>query len=525
MKQLEFIFIILITIKFLTGCISSSYNSKASLSSINQLIVDDDPIHLITKDGTEYEIDIVTMDSISIDGEGNMKRKPSQDWEAFSGKIPIDSIDLVQISKGDFGKSFLIYFSAITLAIKYEWVFDGPDEPEFQLHYPSGRSCPFIYSWNGNKFILEAEAFGIAFGKALEIETRHILPSLSAEDSFVKIRIANERPETHYFNSVELHAIESDINTFPILDAENIPWPVNETVSPVKAKDHSDYDILSKIEQVDGDYWESDLSNTSVFSNFEDIIDLTFYQPDSISNGSLLIHSINTNFSNIVFQSIFSFLGDQSLAFMQAVENDQELINILKDWIVESSIKSFIWNGKEWEKIGMVYPEANEVPFSRLIRFKVPYIDRDQVKIRLTCLSDVWKIDAVQMDWGLAKPLQSQAVPLFLATGSDGKNKVSLLTNADDKYAILLPPEKIDLKFKVLPPVPGKKITYAMSARGYLYEWIQQKTDQNIFSMFTNLIQDSKIDYLKHLLKNKNIFLPPVYTDWKRYKSEMSGSF
>jgi len=509
---------VFLSILLISGCFSSRYNHEADITTINRSLFEKDPLHMIMKNGTEYIININKMDSLFIEGTGSVKKVDHFDWQEFSGKVVIDSIDLLQFTKFDFGKNIIVYGGAATLTIMGLLANEGPDQPD--IYQPGGESCPFIYSWNGDDYVLEGEAFGSAFGKSLEIKTSCMLPSLYENNSQLKIKITNERPETHYLNSVELIAIETDCNATPYFDTNHNIWPVYNLKSPIIAEDHSDNNILEQISKVDGSYWQSDLAQASFPNNFEDQIELQYINSTSSDEVTIILHAINTKIANFVFDNIFKFLGDRSLSFIRAVENDPQMTAIIKNWLKECSLKFSIWDGEDWQSVGFVYPEANEVSFNKAIRCRIPNTVCDTIKVRLTCLADVWNIDAVLIDQTPVQPLHCNPVKLKSAIDINEHDVSYQLLKSDDKYVMLLPSEQIEFSYKANQYKTGKKITYGIQVQGYLYEWIAKADNQSIFS-FANLIpSESKISYLKNLLelKNKKIFLTPIYAGWGKYK-------
>ncbi len=488
-------------------------------------------IMVLMKDKTLYELNNYRLTDSLLFGSGSvMKNKVGT---PYIGQLRLSDIASIQAQNTSFMKtaktaitaSLIVFFTTKALSAL---IGDGSSMKVEEGYYTpyrggggggGGSSCPFIYSWNGNRYVLEAEAFGIGFGKALELNTCSVLPSLKDEGSKVQIRITNERPETHYFNAAQLVAVETDSSASVVADADNTMWPVYQSIAPVTAVDQSRNSVVEKIREHDQKYWESDLSQISVFSDFQDVLDLKFTKPAFCKEGSLVIHAINTKFVNAVFENIFQFLGDQSMTFMQAVEHDPELISTLKEWIVEGSLKAYVWNGKDWEKIGVVYPEANVTPFSRLIRFRTDHCVDDTIKIRLVSLADVWKLDAVQMDWTPVQPLKSRTSKLLSAVGPEEKDFSRPLRSADDNYAVLLPPEQIDLVFASVHASPGKKTTYALNVQGYLHEWFPESKNPARFALMKDLQEETKVVYLKNLLKHKSIFLPLIYSEWKQMRN------
>lgn len=516
--------ILLITIFLIEGCSTTNQISKRSQLS--------DPIktgtiYVFTKDSIIYEFKNYKITDTTLVGSGT-KRKDGIS-NAYSGQLSLMDIKYIQAREFSFMKTLYAAGVCITF-FRYSLSQLNVNE-EFKINQHiytyspvgggggGGGSCPFIYSWDGRQYHLEAEAFGIGFGKALELKTSSVLPSLKEDDGKLKIRITNERPETHYFNSVELVAIESDKSATVILDAQNVPWPVYLPSSPISAYDCSNNNILNKISQKDHIYWETDWKDNNIFTNIEDTIEIKFELPKGPKSGSLIIHSINTHLINAVYSKVFGFLGDDYLAFINAIDNDPEMISLIKQWIEECTLKAYVLKNGRWEKLGIVYPEANETPFSRIVRFDFEDNDEETLQIRLISVKDVWKLDAVQIDWTEVKPLESLPVKLISAIGPNGENSISQIQFADANYLTLLPPQKLELTFLPKAPPKNKKITYALNVQGYLYEWLQEERSNSRALPVNFIFEDSKIDYLKSLLKHKEIFLPLIYSEWKKIQS------
>jgi hypothetical protein len=514
------IIVIVSTIFIITGCYYSDKNitQRAQLWSAKET----GPITVLTIDSLLYTLDSYSLTDSMLIGFGKLQKNkvPSP----FIGKIKLSDIKYIHAREIEFLKSIVAIggIAAVgSLVISNLNGMDGALVTEQITHYPEysggGSSCPYIYSWNGDRFILDGEAFGIAFGKSLELSTSSVLTSLKNDNDILKIKIANERPETHHINKIELMGVEAEMNATVHLDKFNNAWCTYNPIIPMAAKDNTGKDILEKVRYVDNEYWESNNIPTVTSSNFDDIIEFNFinHQKDA----SLIITAINTEFSQVVFKNVFDFLGDQSLAFMQSVENDPEMIDALKKWIVESSLKVSVWNGKEWKQVGSLHPEATAVPFSRIVRINGDDIHSDTIKVKLTCLADVWKLDGIRIDWTPTQQLKQKSVKMISAIGPNQADFSSQIANSDEKYAVLLPPESIELNYEAIKPANNKKMVYIINAQGYLHEWFPPKNSPQSNLSNISIPATQRIDYLKSLLQNKSIFLPPIYSQWEQTKT------
>jgi hypothetical protein len=514
---------------------SCSYSEKVSRRSQLANPIETGAISVMTTQKSIYKLGNYKVMDSTIVGTGFLD--DGKRTIPFTGEIQFSDIAYVQVQKSSFWLGLVRVGAVAVLGATAIGSFDGKDglsiTPVVTHHY-GGSSCPFIYGWNGADYILEGEAFATAWGQALEMNTCTVLPSLKERKGELSVRITNERPETHYINAVNLVAVETDADAEVCADPQNTLWPVYSTIPPVRAHGQIRDDILTTLRRKDGKCWESESVPETGETQYRDVVDVVFLKPPSQEEATLVIHAINTRIFDAVMRTVSQSMGDELLAFVDAVEHDPEMIALLKHWLEESSLKASLWNGSGWEPIGTLLPEANEIPFSRVIRFNARAITGDSVKIRLTSLADVWKFDAVGIDWSPVHPLTTRPVPLISARGPNGKDLAETLTHADDQYAVVLPPEKVDITFQSLqacakgvrPPSvglvsafgghPGKKTVYALNVQGYLHEWFPESRDQSQFMLVNQMKRETKIAFLKNLLKHESIFLPLLYSEWRQ---------
>lgn len=482
-------------------------------------------IQLITKDTTIYYLNKFSYSDSSIIGEG-IKEKNNLS-EKFSGELAFKDISYIQTYKYDWFKTLL--FTGATSAILIAGFPAITDNTGLTLTpiivYPSGGgtgSCPFIYSWDGNRYILEGEAFGVGLGKKLEYETSTVLSNLKSSNGKLRISLTNERPESHFFNRVKLLSVETDKNSTVYSDNHNNLWAVNKQEKLTSAF-YGEKNITGLLSEDDDLYWQSDLSSANNNSEFEDQLIVNFNSQETADTVALIIFAINTEISSVVFKKLQTIMGGSYSDFMKAAENDPVIINILKETLKRSSLKIDLWNGKDWKYVDMILPEANQVKFKKLLRLPMNKLQPDKIKIRLRCMTDVWKLDAVTLDASSATMLNSKEIKITSAK-QGYEDVLNQIKKKDDSYAIILPGEKIELEFDEPQNVSHKKLTYALLAEGYLYEWLITRkglTDEKTNAAYFG---SSKLELVKALLKNMDMFLPVIYDEWKSKREKYSNS-
>lgn len=501
--------------------ISCSFNSEIRTFTELRDASFDGQLQIVALDSTVYYVENFTYSDSSIKILGR-KKKFNHEIE-YEGELQFGDLSYIQTSENYFIPSAVFLGLNLFIIGNAASFLTEPTEirPMIEITHPSGGgsgSCPYVYSFNGESYILEGEAFGAALGKALETQTGIILRNLKSEGDKLKIKISNERPETHYFNNISFVAIETDLEEQLYSNNKNSFSTVNSKTKIYRAYDNLNNEISNLLLEDDNNYWTSDLLSATTKADFEDQIFVDLNNINSTDSISFIISSINTEISNVVFAYLQTILGDEYVNFLLAAEKDEELIKILKEVLSRSALKIDVWDGQKWNYVDLIYPEANHVKFQKLVRLPVIKSQNNLMKLRLRSMCDVWKID--EISYGISKNTKfSVHKPELIIFSSEVSNNFDLIKEQDSEYLRLLPGQSIELEYK--PKSSNeKKITYAITIGGYLYEWIIDKrvfADKNQIDLEVN---SPKVILVKELLKNMDAILPLIYEKWKIIKKK-----
>jgi hypothetical protein len=489
-----------------------------------QNISNEKPMTVYAEDHRTYELRHHALVDSVIRGTGTVSSAGKE--ARFDGTIPLTSIHAIETGSTNVLKG-LAMMGMTALFVAEVGKGNGAKRGmsasgNTTYHYPYtggggggiGESCPYVYAWNGERYVLEAEPFGVGFGRALELTTMHLLPSARSENGTVRLRLTNERPETHYVNSLALYAIDLGREPGAVLDDQGRAWPLSRREAPATASDRTGRDILADVASADGQIWECDPSTLTPGSGYVDVLDLAFVRPRRASTGSLVLTGINTSISTAIFSYMCRVLGNQAPLLVHAMETDPELIRTLRSYLDDAALKASIWNGREWQEAGAFRPEATAIAFTRALRIRVPESAGDTVRIRLRGMADVWKLDALTMDWTQASALPMKRLQLLSAVGPQDLDMRGLLDQSDGRYAILLPPDRIELTYA---PALGARVVYAVEGRGYLHEWIPRSATSGLVATVSWVPEERRLDFLKDLLlEHRDVALGPIYEEWRR---------
>jgi hypothetical protein len=495
-------------IVFYSGC----FTVTTDISTFNQFYQyqKDGPniLRVMTTDSSLYVLNSYSLRDSALEGSGThiTQKGPSP----FTGRLPLSSLVYVQGRETSFGRTLL----ALT-AVGFVGICAGNagEQHGLSVFRPSKGSCPYVYAWDGSQYVIQGEVFGTAFGKALETSTACMLPATSPRSTAVLVRVSNERPETHYVDAIHATAFETPEGSTVLLDNEQRAWPVLHPQPPLQSP--------SQLLRQDGTCWTSNLSSTGPGGSHRDVLEITFPSPEDRSTGSLIVHAINTQLVNAVYDMVFGYLGNESLRFLYQVENDSECVRILREWIGDCSLKIEVWRGERWVCEGRIAPEANAAAFSRIVRVSTEGVTGDSIHVRLSSLADMWELDAVALDWTPVASLKPHPLRMRCATHTEDGPVSEPLEARDTNYTILLPGDYIDMEFDGFHPSPDHTVAYALDATGYLYEW-PMENGPSPHSVFQTVAfepeKSDRVEVVNFLIRHKELLLPFVYERWRNMR-------
>ncbi len=226
MRRIIFPVMAMLVLAFLSSCVV-----REPVHTEKQLINHDPEatLVLLLRDSSIVRLPTFRLQGDSIIGKGYAEKAGAD--SAFSGAILLDDIEFAQLEHTSGTGTVLIALPTGALAIAVIASMAGSSYVRIEEYTPSsgGSSCPYVYSWDGARYMLEAETFGTSLGRALQRSTRHVLPSLREENGVVRLKIANERPETHVLDRIAVTRVRHAAGTRVVLDAEGRPWQVGVT--------------------------------------------------------------------------------------------------------------------------------------------------------------------------------------------------------------------------------------------------------------------------------------------------------
>ena len=180
-----------------TGCTQTRQLGQADWGALRG----DERIVVVTASGVRHELKEFRFFTTGLVGQG----------EQGEIEIPLDSIALVEVREPNAAATALAVVGAGTGVGIFIALTKSPERP------PS-NSCPFVYSFDGERYRLDSETFAGAAAKGLDRTDYDNLEHLQPVGGLYRLRLVNERPETQYTDELKLIVVDHPPGTQVIPD-------------------------------------------------------------------------------------------------------------------------------------------------------------------------------------------------------------------------------------------------------------------------------------------------------------------
>jgi hypothetical protein len=386
--------------------------------------------------------------------------------------VPVNDIYQVQYqnSKNAMITGALIGAAADLVVIAVA-VNAGEEERQSQTTTEIQFSCPFVYSFDGRQYRLDAEPFGGSIFKAAERTDWDNLDYLKESDGKYYLRITNELPESQYVNEAKLMVIDHSPTSRIVPDFGGNLHSLNQEVKPIRANDFNGNNVLNLVKDSDKNFWVSSPFNRNPDdpADVRDGIILDFNRPVNTGRVKLVLNLQNTLWASYLQGHILTLHGRNLPQWYELMNQSAEMRQVFQRVMIrEGMLLVKVWNDGEWKSAGYVWEVGPSLPKDQIVVLDLSGIPGDILRIKLESTAGLWMIKSVAADYSTDTPLSVQTLYPESATDQNGKNVREILMATDELY-FDMPTNDYFTTLSFAAPVqpPSSKRTFILKCSGY----------------------------------------------------------
>jgi hypothetical protein len=300
------------------------------------------------------------------------------------------------------------------------------------------KCCLYVYSWDGEKYILDTETATGAVSRGLERDEVSLLQHVREQGGEYHLLLSNDNDETQYTDLVELWAVDHAPGLKPRAASDGKLYAVMNPLPPIETSGE---------------------------------ITLTFPKPRDAREAKLVTSATLTPWAGEVGGRLLGLLGRDLPLWYQRIDNEPAARAELLGWMAREemfALKIQVEEADGWRVRGMM-PVAGPFVFDeRVVPLDVSRVVGDRVRIRMQPPPGFWAFHSFAIDYSGERPLSVTRLLAREARDWAGRDLTAELRAADGNYFEM--PEqwqRAAVMFAAPPRVPGMKRTLFLHTRGY----------------------------------------------------------
>jgi hypothetical protein len=377
--------------------------------------------------------------------------------------IPISDVDQVLVKKFSLLKTSLFVVGSITVAFIALVVYVASQDP----------SCPFIYSFDGEKYRFDAEPYTGAICQGLKRTEWCGLQHIKEVNGEYRILVSNEVDETEYIDELKLLVIDHPIG----VRVAPGPWGSLHTISkpivPVRAYDQKGNDLTSYVCENDWIFWQSQDETKSVDKkeDLKDELIFEFPKPQNAARARLLFNGTTTLWGSQVLKRYLNLYGSKVYEWYDAINNrGLDFLKMANTQLREElySLQIRVETKTGWKSKGIILGGAPLASEDKVYILDLEDVPSDTLKIKLTPPAAYWKINYLAVDYTEDFSVTTTEIQAVKAVDHKGQEVGKRLTETDNNY-LVMPNigDSVELVFPAPERIAHMERTVILKASGY----------------------------------------------------------
>jgi len=304
------------------------------------------------------------------------------------------------------------------------------------------ESCPFVYSFDGEKYVFDAEPLGGATTRGLQRSELSKLNYLKEVDDKYKVMVKNEVEETQYLDEMSLYIADHPTGYEVISDLDGNFHTIKNPKKPILAEDENGLDLTKFISKQDNIFWQTKLptENYQSRNNLRHKLTFVFPKPSNEKSAKLIINAGTSLWGSNMIREMLMLYGDNVDTWYEKIDNSEIEKQQMMQFIEREELyllKLLVKEGENWAEQGLISGGGPFISETRVYNIDLNSVKGDSLVIQLNPPYSFWTLDYIAMEYeSLPEPLVKE-IPLSKAIDHDENDILQILLSTDDNYHIM----------------------------------------------------------------------------------------
>jgi hypothetical protein len=312
----------------------------------------------------------------------------------------------------------------------------------FVIALATKQSCPFVYSYDGERYVFDAEPLGGATTKGLERTELSKLEHIRPVSGKYRLMIKNEVPETQYIDEMGLIVADHPVNSsvYPDLDcslsAFEKPMPV------ISANDEFGNDITGFVTANDSIFWQTQLpfDSTKINSELRHKLTFLFAKPEKAEYANLIINAGTSLWGSQMIREMQKLYGKDIDNWYEQIDNNEAAKEQMLQFIEREELyimKALLKEDNNWISRAAINGGGPFISETRRYGLDLSGVSGDTLYIQFNLPYGFWTLDYIAVDYANRKIPITQEIKFSKAHDHKDVSISASLLSKDENYHVM----------------------------------------------------------------------------------------
>lgn len=347
------------------------------------------------------------------------------------------------------------------------------------------ESCPFVYSWDGTRYVFDAEPYGGAITRGLERDDYGDLDHLRPDSAgLYRLLVTNEVNETQYTNSMRLMVVDHRPGARFAMDESGRLHAVTSALPPISARDQDGRDLTPWLGATDRLIWEP-LPAADPAGRVREEIVLTFPKPRGATSARLVTRIGTGMWGSHMIRELLALRGSAVRDWYAAIDSSRAAQDSLHAWNIQEELyvlKLDVDEAGTWRPRALLPGGGPFITETRVVPLDVSHAAGDSLRVRIRPPSGFWALNSFAVSYDdEERPFAVDTIAPLTARSADGRDRLADLAADDDRYyAMPTTADRALVTFRAPAPRPGAERTIFLRTRGYYRLHLDERSTPNV---------------------------------------------
>ncbi len=345
----------------------------------------------------------------------------------------------------------------------------------------SNSSCPYVYAFDGNNYVLDAEPLSGAISKGLERNDLCRLDHMQAHDGRYQLMVRNELEETQYLDGMRLRVVDHPAGTQACTDMNGAIHVISEPFGAAGARDENGADLRRVLNSPDHIAWESVMPTDDSWRDvaLRNQLTFSFPRPQGADHANLVVNASTSHWGSVMMREMLQARGKGLREWRNSIDNNGPAMAEMVQFNTREELyflRVYVREGDEWVMRGWIPGGGPAVAETRVIPLDLSGVRGDTVEVRVNPPRGFWSFDYMGMSYDEKTVESPGTIALERALFADGTDVTALLSSDDGgRHEMRNVGDTMMLSFRAMkaPPASGTR-TIFLDTRGYYESHIDE---------------------------------------------------